>query len=549
MIIKCPRCKSEYDLELDDVVVEMTFSCPNCKNRFAVRNDGYVTDRPVNHIDDDSRFMPKQAPQPNEDNDIAKKEMVIRQGSICPHCGAPIDEGDTFCTECGKRVDEVSQTTSSEPAKPKCPHCGAPIDEGDIFCTECGKRVDEVPQTTSSEPAKPKCPHCGAIMEEGDVFCTECGKRIDEVPKVISSEPAKTVSSHRESDEDDNPVISENSDKQPITISEEIRNVEVQANEIDRPEEYGNIVGNEIKTRRNKVPLGISIVVIIFIMGTIMWNYYSSKQREEREIALADSLEQARKDSLEQVRLMEIARLDSINKVQQEEKEFLEKFFKNLDYSNWDKLDSYVRKHITRNALQNLRDGYEYDNGCVDCLALWMFSYRPGGGDLDKELGRKIEQVSDNTFVVTTTWGDSEDSSIKSDYKVRLSIVKEGDSYKIDTIVNVEEEEFIRASKENANKYSNFVGKWRLRKTTGEGQMVIEIILKGNHSGELATFNDRGNVTDIILYEQYPLCILEDGVIYMTKNGDINGKGVPKLRVASDGLYSFDGDKYIRQSE
>lgn len=89
-----------------------------------------------------------------------------------------------------------------------------------------------------------------------------------------------------------------------------------------------------------------------------------------------------------------------------------------------------------------------------------------------------------------------------------------------------------------------------MRRTTDEGRkMLIEITLKENHSGELAGFNERGNVADVLIYEQYPQCILEDGVIYMTKNGDINGKGVPKLRVASDGLYSYDGEKYIRQSE
>lgn len=35
----------------------------------------------------------------------------------------------------------------------------------------------------------------------------------------------------------------------------------------------------------------------------------------------------------------------------------------------------------------------------------------------------------------------------------------------------------------------------------------------------------------------------------MTKDGDINGKDVPKLRIGSDGLYSFDGEEYTRKSE
>ena len=237
---------------------------------------------------------------------------------------------------------------------------------------------------------------------------------------------------------------------------------------------------------------------------------------------------------------------ESVDKSQQEEKEFLENFYDKMNNLSWEDLEVYVRKNITKNALQDLIDGYDYDCPEENCLALWMFTNE---GDCNKLIERKIEQESENTFLVTNTWGYEENSSFKTVYKVRLGIVKEGGSYKIDTIINVSEEEQEKAYRE-INQYSKYVGKWRLRRTTDEGRkMLIEITLKENHSGEIAGFNERGNVADVLIYEQYPQCILEDGVIYMTKNGDINGKGVPKLRVASDGLYSYDGEKYIRQSE
>lgn len=38
MIVKCPECQQEYNLELDDVVVELNFTCPNCGVDFKVRN-------------------------------------------------------------------------------------------------------------------------------------------------------------------------------------------------------------------------------------------------------------------------------------------------------------------------------------------------------------------------------------------------------------------------------------------------------------------------------------------------------------------------------
>ena len=100
------------------------------------------------------------------------------------------------------------------------------------------------------------------------------------------------------------------------------------------------------------------------------------------------------------------------------------------------------------------------------------------------------------------------------------------------------------------NSYSKYVGRWRLRKTTDEGQkMFIEVTLKENYSGEVAGFHDRGNVADVLFYEEYPQCILVDGVLYMTKDGDINGRGVSKLRLGSDGLYSYEYDKFVREDD
>lgn len=71
MIVKCPRCESEYDLELDDVVVEMTFSCPNCKNRFIVRNAGNALLKPVSHESDASRYQPPQQSSVQKTEDVA----------------------------------------------------------------------------------------------------------------------------------------------------------------------------------------------------------------------------------------------------------------------------------------------------------------------------------------------------------------------------------------------------------------------------------------------------------------------------------------------
>lgn len=69
--------------------------------------------------------------------------------------------------------------------------------------------------------------------------------------------------------------------------------------------------------------------------------------------------------------------------------------------------------------------------------------------------------------------------------------------------------------------------------------MRIEVKLKENHSGEFVVFLLKGSHDEVLIFENYSQCILTDGVIYLTKNGDINRGDVPKLKAASDGLYSL----------
>lgn len=47
----------------------------------------------------------------------------------------------------------------------KCPNCGSVLEDGASFCTNCGKALN-------------RCPQCGAVLQNGVKFCTECGAKV-----------------------------------------------------------------------------------------------------------------------------------------------------------------------------------------------------------------------------------------------------------------------------------------------------------------------------------------------------------------------------------
>ena len=49
----------------------------------------------------------------------------------------------------------------------KCRNCGCELLENDTFCTECGTKVEIE-----------KCPSCGESLREGAKFCPKCGYKL-----------------------------------------------------------------------------------------------------------------------------------------------------------------------------------------------------------------------------------------------------------------------------------------------------------------------------------------------------------------------------------
>ncbi len=138
----------------------------------------------------------------------------------------------------------------------RCPYCHAQIADDSKFCGECGK---EYPQGNV-------CPKCGATVNEGDIYCEICGRNLKDGSYFSGSDGKPSI------------------DYMKMLLSSFI----------------GIIVG----------------IVILAIIGGSWYGcneYAAYKERTAaREKFVADSLEKARKDSIEAVK-------------QKEEKERLEK--------------------------------------------------------------------------------------------------------------------------------------------------------------------------------------------------------------------------------
>lgn len=399
------------------------------------------------------------------------------------------------CPYCGAELNDdclfCTECGKELPRGIVCPHCGASVNDGNVFCTECGKRMDEVPQATSSEHTKPKCPHCGASMNEGDAFCPNCGKSINEV----SAEHSEEQESQQASD------VSEKS------------------------------------TSKKYLPIIVGVIVLA-ILGGGWWSYKSSMEKKNVNL-----------DSLITVNLEEVKEDASYVSEEVIAKEKLEDILKEfVGIADGNVILSKVNKFCTEEFKTGFKQACDQADkeGCERPRLWWSYS----DDDPEKYEIKEIVMTSDNV-------AKAEVKLLSEMYIGRFNVVvkKEGDTWLIDKIDEVETLDnpnfniSDNADGSSFKEYSDYVGTWKLNRIESGQKMRIEVKLKENHSGEFVVFLLKGSHDEVLVFENYPKCILTDGVIYLTKNGDITRGDVPKLKAASDGLYSFDNEKYVRESK
>jgi chemotaxis protein histidine kinase CheA len=102
--------------------------------------------------------------------------------TLCPNCGAELDEGTLYCPECATPLQQricpkcgkanamssdICQFCKAWLLEKQCKFCYAELDDDAGFCPECGKPKEGI-----------SCPHCGNLSIFD--FCPKCGKPVTE---------------------------------------------------------------------------------------------------------------------------------------------------------------------------------------------------------------------------------------------------------------------------------------------------------------------------------------------------------------------------------
>lgn len=89
----------------------------------------------------------------------------------------PVHETVWLDHDFGQEMDPNAgnQWDQTAPVK-QCVACGAPIEPGTDFCSECGTKVSGAP--ARQVETEKRCPSCNALLENDDVYCAECGCRV-----------------------------------------------------------------------------------------------------------------------------------------------------------------------------------------------------------------------------------------------------------------------------------------------------------------------------------------------------------------------------------
>lgn len=93
--------------------------------------------------------------------------------------------------------------------------------------------------------------------------------------------------------------------------------------------------------------------------------------------------------------------------------------------------------------------------------------------------------------------------------------------------------------------YPRYFGKWSSY-IISEGQRVrvYTATIFSDLTAEWILYMPDGSINTVTSFRQ---CVFQDGYVYLTYNGDISIKGIPRFRLGPKGLQTVDGDDLVKE--
>ena len=115
--------------------------------------------------------------------------MIQQQWAPPPPQYLPPPQVPQYIPPASNVVNAIPSPVPAAPAKLRCPSCNTPYEEGDTFCSGCGRSL------------KTLCPNCKTEIKPGVAFCPKCGASTFQASApsqatILPSQPAPTVPSY-----------------------------------------------------------------------------------------------------------------------------------------------------------------------------------------------------------------------------------------------------------------------------------------------------------------------------------------------------------------
>lgn len=156
------------------------------------------------------------------------------------------------------------------------------------------------------------------------------------------------------------------------------------------------------------------------------------RKRGGRQTVAADAKRSA-KDTVQKTDKMTAEEKKEAEKAQYIEacKTFLKNFYEEAEQNYYD--DDFIRSNITPKAEKYLVDNYDLECLSHKCMATWLF-YQEGSVDVGSLMECIVDAVDENTYRVTCVSSYMSGEYQEYRYTLVIGVVKEGDSFKIDSL-------------------------------------------------------------------------------------------------------------------